>query len=452
MKKYFGTDGVRGLANIFPISPDFSLKLGLASSKIIHSKEKNKKNIVIIGKDSRLSSDFLESSFAAGCAAAGFEVYLLGITTTPSVSYLTQKLNASFGAMISASHNPFYDNGIKLFSPEGIKIPDSWEEEIEETIDNNTFTYAKSSKIGKIHQKFELISLYEQRIKSELSSNKYLKNLKAVIDCANGSSYRIAGSVFANIFKEVIFINDSPNGININDKCGSTHINTLIKTVKKEKADIGFAFDGDSDRILLCSSKGDIIDGDYILAILAKFMKKNGLLKNNTIVSTVMANLGFLLAMKNNNINVVTSKVGDKYVYEDMIKYDSIIGGEQSGHIIFRNIIQTGDGILTAIKILDILEKEKKSLDKLSDIFKKFPQIITNIKVSNKEDFFDNTELIGKINTLSSSLDNTSRILIRPSGTEPLIRIMVESKNEKELNLILDKAEQIIRKYMKVEE
>lgn len=451
MKKYFGTDGVRGEANKSVLTAEFALRLGMAAASVLQSKFPSANKSVIIGRDPRISSDFLSSAFSAGCACCGLTVSSPGVVSTPAISFLTQRSSALFGAMISASHNPFHDNGIKLFSSEGIKIPDSLEEEIESALDNSRFSPSSASLIGKIRNNEEIIALYEEMILSQIRSISRISDLKVIIDCANGATSRIASVIFRRILKNPIFINDMPDGININQNCGSTSMENLCAEVRKSGADLGIAFDGDGDRALFCDRNGFIIDGDYILTACASFYQKNRKLAENAVVTTVMANLGMMQALKNQGITVHTVSVGDKYVYEKMISSGAVIGGEQSGHVIFREEIQTGDGILTAVKLLNILEDGLNPED-ISSLFKKFPQRLKNLKISNRSDYIDNPLLQNRISELMRSLDGSERIVIRPSGTEPLLRIMAEASDKKTLDFLISKAESIIREHISVEE
>ncbi|MDD2715449.1 MAG: phosphoglucosamine mutase [Candidatus Wallbacteria bacterium] len=451
MKKYFGTDGVRGLANKHPMTAEFALQLGMASACVIKGKVSDRNPTVLLGKDPRLSSDFLAAAFAAGCASCGLEIHKIGVITTPGISYLTQCRDFLFGAMVSASHNPYQDNGIKLFSSRGIKIPDAWEEEIERQIDDHNFNLADSKGIGRIKTDEGLKQDYLDMLKSQLASSAKLKRGRVVIDCANGSTSAIARDVFQHLFAAV-FINDHPDGININQNCGSTRMQVLCDRVRSERADFGFAFDGDGDRVLFCDETGEILDGDYVLAICALDMKKRGTLKNNLLIGTVMTNLGMIKAMEKQGIEVRLVQVGDKYVYEEMVKSAASLGGEQSGHIIFPDLIQTGDGLLTALKFLQIIGESGIPLSEHRKIFSKYPQALLNLRIKNRSDYTENRELQKTLTDLADQQGRDSRLVVRPSGTEPLLRIMVESRDKNSLDFLLEKAEGIIRQHIKVEE
>ncbi|MDD5089309.1 MAG: phosphoglucosamine mutase [Candidatus Wallbacteria bacterium] len=454
MKKLFGTDGVRGKANEYPMTASFALELGMASASIMQELSPSAKKVVLIGRDPRLSSDFLASALASGCAACGLTVYNLGVTSTPSISYLTGRVNALFGAMVSASHNPYYDNGIKLFTPPGTKLPDEHEALIEQRLLSGKFLSPSSDRIGRIQNHEELIALYEEMLFAQITGSNHLKTLRAVIDCANGATHRLARIVFTRLFGEAVFINDLPDGININHECGSTRMDSLAKAVLAEQADIGFAFDGDGDRVLFCTHDGEIVDGDYIMAICARYLKRAGLLKNNLVVATVMSNLGMMQAMQLESINVSQVQVGDKYVYEEMVRSDALLGGEQSGHIIYRDMMHTGDGILTALLLLKIVDHLAEPLSEIKSFMKKFPQSIKNLRVSDLEKtrFRNDLPLQESIGALALNCNGASRLVVRPSGTEPLIRIMAESESKCMLDSLINNAEQLIRSHITVEE
>ena len=439
MGKYFGTDGVRGKVND-TLTTEIAYKIGQYLGYI--NNESNSK--IIIGKDPRLSSDMLESSVAAGICSTGTNVELIGYCPTPCVSYnLSINDNYSFGIMISASHNPYYDNGIKVFNSKGFKLEASIEESIEQYIDNIiNIDLANSESIGRIIYNDLLINNYKEYLINLF--NMDLSEYKVVIDCSNGSASYTAFDVLRSLNVKVDCLHNSPNGININNDCGSTHIDGLVDYIKnnKDKYDIGFAFDGDADRLIAVSPCGNIIDGDYILYICSLYLKDKGELKKNYLVTTVMANIGLFKALKDHNVNIDITPVGDKYVYESMINNDYSIGGEQSGHIIFRDLAKSGDGLLTALMLLKIMKDTDKDIDYLGKDLKIFPQLLINKKVKDKNIVLNDKDIQKLIETINEKLDNLGRILVRPSGTEPIIRVMVEAETnalcEEYANQVID--------------
>lgn len=453
-RKYFGTDGVRAKANIFPMTSDFALKLGLAIAKIL-KKDSTKKHSVVIGKDTRLSCYMLESALTAGLTSGGInEVFMIGPIPTPGIAMLTRSMRCDLGIMISASHNPYYDNGIKLFDSNGIKFPDNVEEEIESIIDGNLMIDLPiENKIGRAWRSDNYI--YQQRyiefVKATFPKKLNLQGIKIVVDCANGASYKVAPTVFWELGANVIKIGCEPNGLNINDNCGSTKPEMLQKKVIAEKADLGIALDGDADRIIIVNEKGEIVDGDKIIALIAKKMLNENNLKNNTIVVTQMSNLGLELYLKNLGINVIRTKVGDRYVSEEMRNNGYNLGGEQSGHIILGDYSTTGDGICCGLQVLAYLQSAKQNnkntkLSDILDLYASIPQKLENIRFdADKQNILESEEIKSFIKNCENELDGIGRILIRKSGTEPLLRIMVECKDEIKLDNILNKVCQKIK-------
>ena len=435
MSKLFGTDGIRGIANV-ELTSILALKVGLACGNVLKKDNCN----VLIGCDTRISSSMLVSAISAGLASSGCNVTNIGVVPTPCVSYLVKKLKYDAGIMVSASHNSYEFNGIKIFDCNGFKLPDLIEEEIEKEIELNKEPNIEYKNIGTIKDDFELKQLY---INYLLSTINNIKDMKVVFDLANGSSCSTAPYIFNQIFSNPIYLANNPNGININDNCGSTHLDNLIKYVNENNFDLGIAFDGDADRCLFVDNKLNIIDGDFILAIVANDLKKKNKLKNNTLVGTILSNLGLVKFCEENNINFSSTKVGDRYVLEEMLLKDYIIGGEQSGHIIFKELSNTGDGELTALQILQILSDENKSLYECFKIMKKYPQVSKNIKVRNesKKELFTNQIIIDTIENVKNKLNDSGRIVVRPSGTEPLVRVMLEADN---LDLIDELLEEVV--------
>ena len=432
MGRLFGTDGVRGIANK-DLTAKFAMDLGIATAIVLSKKQKNV--TVVIGSDTRISGDMLVSSLISGFCSVGVNVINLGVVPTPCVSYLVKKYKAMAGIMVSASHNPSCYNGIKIFDRMGYKLPDALEDEIEQIISNIDKYMKNDLKIGKILTGYNPIDDYVMHLVKSCDSK--LDGLNIAIDCANGSASVTTDSLFSKLGCRYTIINDKPDGFNINDNCGSTHIESLVNYVVANKMDCGIAYDGDADRCIMVDSEGNIIDGDYILAIISKYLKENNNLNNNTVIGTVMSNLGFVKFCQENNINFVATKVGDRYVLEEMLLKGYNLGGEQSGHVIFKDYANTGDGELTSLKVLEIIKKSGKSLKELSSIMKKYPQVLINVEVDNtlKNNFYTDDYISNEIEKVSNLLGSDGRVLVRPSGTEPLIRVMIEGANKK----IIDK-------------
>lgn len=435
--RLFGTDGVRGIVNK-DLDIFLATKIGVSAAYVLG---KNKKIKVVIGRDTRISGEMLSFAVTSGLLSMGADVIDLGIVPTPLVSYLIQKYNADMGVMISASHNPSEYNGIKLFNNLGMKLSDEIEDEIEANLN-----IMPDKEIGSYYVEENACTDYIDYLKSTVSLKG---NLKIVVDCANGSASTTAPTLFKELGFDPIIINDKYDGLNINYKCGSTHLEMLKEEVLKNKADLGIAYDGDADRCLLIDEDGNTIDGDAILAINSLYLKENNKLKNNTLVATVMSNLGLRNFCKKHDINFVSTKVGDRYVLENMIENDYILGGEQSGHIIFKNDANTGDGELTSIKTLEILENKNISLSELSKIITIYPQVLINVEVTKeiKENYKNDTNLNNLITSIEEELKDNGRVLIRPSGTENKIRIMLEGTNiediTKKANIIKEAIENI---------
>ncbi len=444
MGRLFGTDGARGIA-VTELTCELAMNIGRAAAIVLTKQKTHKgKARILIGKDTRISSDILESALIAGITSVGADVELLGVVPTPAVAYLVRYYEADAGVMISASHNSVEYNGIKLFSSTGFKLPDDVENEIEALILDTPekMTLVDGSDVGRVKTMYGAVSEYNEHIQSTVGGK--FQGLLVAIDCANGSASATAESLFYKFGAEYVYINNEPDGLNINDKCGSTHIEQLVELVKKRGCDVGFAFDGDADRCLAVDEKGNIIDGDKLIAILSRYMKEMGTLKNNTAVVTVMSNLGFHRFMNENKIETVCTKVGDRYVLEEMLNNGYNIGGEQSGHIIFLDHATTGDGQLTAVQTLELLSKCKRPLSQLVKDIPDFPQLLVNVKITeDKKGLWDKTQKITDIIAQAEqAMGENGRILVRESGTEPLVRVMIEGKNEKEVrhwtNLIAD--------------
>ena len=433
MRKYFGTDGIRRIANT-ELTPELVYKVAKAGAYVL-SKNLNHVPTILIGRDTRLSGTLIESAMTAGFLSYGAKVKLLGVIPTPGVAYLTKKLKADASVVISASHNTYEFNGIKYFSNKGMKIPDEVEEQIEEILEAGNFDEltAHSSKIGTSEYREDLVDEYIYFLRKTFEEN-IEKNLKSdfsvAIDVANGATYKVAEKVFTKLGINFEIINNNPDGININENCGSTHLENLKKFVVNHKMSLGIAYDGDGDRCLAVDEEGNEIDGDTLLAIFGEYLKKRNKLKNNTIVSTIMSNLGLNKFAKEQDLDL---KVGDRYVLEEMLKNDYNLGGEQSGHIILLDYNPTGDGILTSLMLIQILLEENIKISKLCKIINKYPQVLINVKVNNdkKPLYKEDTEIQEEIKNLEAELQDNGRVIIRPSGTEPLIRVMIEGQNQK---------------------
>ena len=446
MRKYFGTDGIRGIAGE-SLTADLSFKVGKALGKLLTEKKEHPK--VIIGRDTRISCDMLEQALAAGLTSTGVNVMTVGTIPTPAIAYLTKTIETDSGIMISASHNPYQDNGIKIFGPDGFKLTDEQELHIEQLIDNSDkIKNASFDKIGKLYSGSELSQKYIQHIKQSISGD--LSGIKIALDCANGATTGIAPFIFGDLEADIETIGCQPNGVNINDNVGSTKINTIAEFVKENNVDMGFAFDGDGDRVLAVDSKGNVVDGDKIMFILAKHLKDQGELKDNMVVSTVMSNIGFYKAIEENGLQSVKTAVGDRYVVEKMRNNSYSLGGEQSGHIILMNYATTGDGILTAVKLADIIKKSGKSLEELANEVNIYPQKLVNIKVVDKKTAMEDEEVLSECTKVEKELEANGRILLRASGTENLIRVMVEASSDELTDKYCEQVAAIVRKKYEV--
>lgn len=426
MGKYFGTDGVRGKANE-KLTLDMAVKIG---QYLGHYFSKNKKAKIIIGKDTRLSSDMFELAISAGAISTGANVYAVGVCPTPCISYLVKQEHFDCGVMISASHNPFYDNGIKLFNFEGKKMDPSLEASIEDYMDGKiSIEPAKGDDIGKSVDFARGLAIYESYLKNTINHID-ATGLNVALDLANGSATSTAVDLFTDLGMNVKVIHSMPNGTNINNHCGSTHPEDLQKLMKSGKYDVGFAFDGDADRLIAVDEDGNLFDGDYILYTTSKYLSDKNRLNDNVVVTTVMANLGLYKALDELGITYVQTPVGDKYVTEEMEKHDYSLGGEQSGHIIFREHAVTGDGLLSALMLVEMMTSTKKSLKELGEELFIYPQLLINVEVQDKEAALKDEGLLAQVDEVAKELGDEGRILVRPSGTEPLVRVMVEAKTD----------------------
>lgn len=439
MSRLFGTDGVRGEANV-ELSPELAYRLGRAATLYFGKRSEDKPKI-LIGRDTRISGEMFEASLTAGICSAGGRAVLAGIIPTPAVAYLVKKIGAAAGIVISASHNPFYDNGIKFFGGDGYKLPDSVEDEIEIIVrqieSDDKFAKPTGAKIGDVEFRHDLLNDYINFVISTTSER--FDGMKIALDCANGAAYEAMPAVLKKLGADLILMGDKPNGININDECGSTHIENLRLEVLRKKADIGIAHDGDADRCLCIDEQGNLIDGDHILIMCAKLMMDVDALPNNTVVTTVMANIGFRQAIENLGGRYEITAVGDRYVLENMRANGYKLGGEQSGHIIFSDYATTGDGLITALQVLTAMKKSKKSAAELNRMMTTFPQVLINIRVKDKTAYKNADAVQRAIAEGETELGTSGRILVRASGTEPLVRVMAEGPNKLQLDKICNK-------------
>ena len=446
MARLFGTDGVRGEANAV-LMPELAYRLGRAAT-IYFGRESEEQPLIIIGRDTRLSGEMFEAALTAGICSAGGRAMLAGVIPTPAIAYLARRHKAKAGIVISASHNPFHDNGIKFFGGDGYKLPDAVEDELEEIVhqleNDDNLARPTGDKIGHIEYRTDLLNQYIEFVLSTCSER--FDGMKIVLDCANGASYQVMPRVLRELGAKVKVIHALPNGVNINDNCGSTHMESLQKAVIENGADFGIAHDGDADRTLCVDEKGQIIDGDHILVMCAQDMMKKGTLPYNTVVSTVMANIGFHKAIKEAGGRVEITQVGDRYVLENMMKNGYKIGGEQSGHIIFSDYATTGDGPITALQVLSSLKRSGRKASELTALMTTYPQLLVNVRVATKEGWEENEAIKAAIDEGNKELGNDGRILVRPSGTEPLIRVMAEGPDQSPLDVICHRIADVVKK------
>ncbi|MCK1995069.1 phosphoglucosamine mutase [Peribacillus muralis] len=449
MGKYFGTDGVRGIANS-ELTPELAFKLGRFGGYVLTKNTEKPK--VLIGRDTRISGEMLEGALVAGLLSIGAEVMRLGVISTPGVAYLTKALSAEAGVMISASHNPVEDNGIKFFGPDGFKLSDDQEAEIEELLDmgKDELPRPVGGDLGHLNDYFEGGQKYLQYLKQSVDED--FTGIHVALDCSHGATSSLAMHLFADLDADISTMGASPNGLNINDKVGSTHPEALAEFLKEKGADVGLAFDGDGDRVIAIDEKGNIVDGDQIMYICARYLKENNRLKQGTVVSTIMSNLGFYKGLEEHDIQSAQTAVGDRYVVEEMRKGGYNLGGEQSGHIIFLDYNTTGDGLLTGLQLVNIMSDTKKSLSELAGEMKKYPQTLINVRVTDKHAVTDNEKVQAVIKEVESEMNGNGRILVRPSGTEPLVRVMAEAPTEEECTNYVDRIVSVVRAEMGLNE
>ncbi len=434
-RKYFGTDGIRGPIGKFPMTPDFALKLGWAAGKVLSN---NSNPLAVIGKDTRISGYMLESALQAGLVAAGLDILLVGPMPTPAVSYLTRTFRASAGIVISASHNPYYDNGIKFFSANGTKLDDAIEMKIEAYLEKDIVTVS-SDYLGKAVRVEDAAGRYIEFCKRSVPAEMSLNGLRLVVDCANGATYHVAPSVLEELGAEVIPIYNEPNGVNINKECGATSLSNLQKNVKTYRANVGIALDGDGDRLMMVDEQGEIVDGDEIIAILAKHRLEHESLSGD-VVGTLMSNLGLEKAIKNMHVGFRRANVGDRYVMEQLRACNGVLGGEGSGHIIIRDRIETGDGTIAALQVLHAMVVSGKTLHELKQVMEKYPQILINVPIQKKINLDKAKGIQAAVKDVEKKLGDKGRVLLRASGTEALIRVMVEGED---MMIVTEYAEQI---------
>lgn len=442
-KKYFGTDGIRGKVGNYPITPDFFLKLGWAAGKVFASEGSG---FVLVGKDTRISGYMFESAIESGLTAAGVGTRLLGPMPTPGIAYLTRTLRAKAGIVISASHNPYYDNGVKFFSVQGTKLPDEIEEQIEFYLDA-PMTTVDSSNLGKAQRQVDAAGRYIEFCKGSVPSRLDFKGLRIVIDCAHGATYHIAPHVFREVGADVAVIGGGPNGLNINDECGATHPGKLADAVLAQQADLGIALDGDGDRLIMVDHKGEIVDGDELVYIIAKSRLQEGLLYG-PVIGTLMSNLGMEIALQHLGVKLLRANVGDRYVMEMLVEHEGLLGGEGSGHIICLDRTTTGDGIISALQVLAEMHNSGKSLHELKSGMPKFPQVLVNVKTEKKINPNHCEPIQKAVKAVEQKLGNEGRVLLRASGTEPLIRVMVEGRYEDTVNDYANELADVVRNSM----
>ncbi|MCD6129678.1 MAG: phosphoglucosamine mutase [Deltaproteobacteria bacterium] len=446
MSKLFGTDGIRGEANIYPMTPDIAFRVGRAVAYVFRNKREKHK--ILVGKDTRLSCYMFEHAIAAGITSMGVNTYLVGPMPTPAIAFLVRNMRADAGIIISASHNPFNDNGIKFFSKEGKKLPMKIEHEIEKLTLSDEINHIRPTgkNIGKVFRVRDTLGRYVVYAKSTFPENLSLNGLRVVIDCANGATYKVAPIIFEELGAEVFPINIDPNGTNINEKCGSLHPSCIQEATKVYRADIGISFDGDGDRVLFCDENQEIVDGDETMAILAKHMKQKNKLSKNTVVATIMSNLGLERFLKKEQITLIRTDVGDRNIAQLMFANGYNLGGEQSGHIVLSDFNPTGDGVVTALQVLSIMKEEGKKLSEMKREFIRIPQRTKSVYVSKKIPLDEIKEIKDVIDEAEKTLSNKGRIIVRYSGTEPVVRIAGESEDKNALNTCIDNISDVLRR------
>ncbi|HEY5672861.1 MAG TPA: phosphoglucosamine mutase [Malonomonas sp.] len=448
-KKLFGTDGVRGVANIDPMTTEMAMHLGRAAA-FVFKKNVNRRHRLVIGKDTRLSGYMIENALVAGICSMGVDVLLVGPLPTPGIAFITSSMRADAGVVISASHNAYQDNGIKFFSNDGFKLPDELELEIEDLILNNRLDELRpiADEVGKAYRIEDAIGRYVVFLKNTFPRDLDLQGMRIVLDCAHGAGYKVAPAVLTELGAEVIKLGVSPNGTNINDGCGSMHPEVMAEKVREYRADLGIALDGDADRVIFVDEKGVEVDGDHIMAICGTELIKTGKLNKNTVVATVMSNLGLDIAMQKVGGKVVRTDVGDRYVVEEMRREGYNLGGEQSGHMIFLDHNTTGDGILSALQVLAIIQRSGKKLSELAKVMTSLPQVLVNVKVRKRANLADIAPIKQVIDEVEAELAGKGRVLVRYSGTEPLLRVMIEGEKQSRITELADRVASSVREHL----
>lgn len=448
VKRLFGTDGVRGVANTEPLTAEMALKLGRAVAHVF--KRDERRHRIVIGKDTRLSGYMLENALVAGICSMGVDVLLIGPLPTPGIAFITLSLRADAGVMLSASHNTYEDNGIKFFSSDGYKLPDKLEREMERLIFNGELDHIRptATDVGKAYRIDDATGRYVEFVKNSFPKGMTLDGMKIVLDCANGAAYKVGPWVLRELGAEVIVYNEQPDGTNINEVCGTLYPEVIRKGVIDHRADVGIALDGDGDRVIFADEEARVVDGDFIMAICGVDLLRGGQLKNNKLVATVMSNWGLEKLIQGQGGRLIRASVGDRYVIEKMIEDDAILGGEQSGHIIFRDYTTTGDGLITALQLLRIMRITGKPLSKLCKVMEKVPQVLINVKVKEKRSFEDIPEARAVITAAQERLGNRGRVLVRYSGTEPIARVMVEGSDQDEIDRLAMGISEVIKKHL----
>ncbi len=448
MRKLFGTDGVRGVANQDPMTSEMALRIGRAAAHVF--RDSSRRHRIVIGKDTRLSGYMIESALTSGLCSIGVDVLLVGPVPTPGIAFLTRSLRADAGVVISASHNPYEDNGIKFFGRDGFKLPDEVEKKMEDLIFSGAIDSIRptAAEIGKAFRIDDAIGRYNEFVKSSIPRGMDLSGLRVVVDSANGAAYKIGPRILIELGADVISLYDQPNGMNINQGCGSLYPEVMSRAVKANGAQIGIAFDGDADRVILCDERGAVIDGDAVMAICALQMMKEGRLRKKTLVATVMSNLGLEIALQTAGGKLVRAPVGDRYVMEKMLEGGYNLGGEQSGHVIFLDHNTTGDGLISALQILAIMKQTGKPLSELAACMKTYPQTLVNVKVKERRDLMSIPEIAQRMAEVEKKLGSSGRLLVRYSGTEPKVRVMIEGEDERGIKTLAEDLAGIIKEML----
>jgi len=448
MRKLFGTDGVRGVANQDPMTSEMALRIGRAAAYVF--RDSSRRHRIVIGKDTRLSGYMIESALTSGLCSIGVDVLLVGPVPTPGIAFLTRSLRADAGVVISASHNPYEDNGIKFFGRDGFKLPDEVEKKMEDLIFSGAIDSIRptAAEIGKAFRIDDAIGRYNEFVKSSIPRGMDLSGLRVVVDSANGAAYKIGPRILIELGADVISLYDEPNGMNINQGCGSLYPEVVSRAVIANSAQIGIAFDGDADRVMLCDEKGAVIDGDAVMAVCALQMMKEGRLRKKTLVATVMSNLGLEIALQKAGGKLVRAPVGDRYVMEKMLEGGYNLGGEQSGHVIFLDHNTTGDGLISALQVLAIMKQTGKPLSELSACMKTYPQTLVNVKVKERRDLMSIPEIAQRMAEVEKKLGGSGRLLVRYSGTEPKVRVMIEGEDERGIKTLAEDLAGIIKEML----